>query len=381
MVTRVAAILAAEDVSVPARQLAALGPALAQHDIQLHLLLLQRDTTRLPPLAGYLEQVGMQPHLIRDRGPADWGIVSSVRNTLKGIGVTLVQTHGYKATAVGWVLRRAHGARPWVGFYHGATEKGIMDRLYQRLELRLLTAADRVVVITRQQAALLSAAGDKLQIIENAATSIPRGHSDETQRVAARMERVPGPRIGVVGRLSPEKGVDLFLRACGQLRDSGHRFGAVLAGDGPSEKMLRSLAADLQLTDRVTFLGRVDDVQAVMDRLDLLVLPSRTEGLPNTLLEGVAAGVQVIATDVGSAGDVLRVAGYGTSVPPEDATALAEAIAAALDVRQKPTADARRRTLERYSLDRRVAEHVRLYRELAKASVAFGPRASCNGAP
>jgi glycosyltransferase involved in cell wall biosynthesis len=377
MVTRVAVILAAESVSGPARQLAALGRPLEQLGVRLHLLLLQRDTAQIPPLAGYFEKAGMLPRLVHDGGPADWRTIRSVRHALAEIGATLVQTHGYKATAIGWALRCGSDARPWIGFYHGATDKGLRDRLYQRLELRLLPAADRVVVITRQQAGLLASAQDRVQIIENAAIPLPRGHPDEIERVTARMEGVTAPRIGVVGRLSPEKGVDLFLRACGQLRDAGHKFGIVLAGDGPSEETLRVLAADLQLTNRVTFLGRVNDVQTVMDHLDLLVLPSRSEGMPNTLLEGVATGVPVIATDVGAAGDVLRVADYGTVVPPGNAAVLAEAIAAALNLRQKPTNDARCRTLERYSLDRRVLEHVRVYQELAGT---FGRPANCNGA-
>jgi glycosyltransferase involved in cell wall biosynthesis len=365
MSIRLAALIATEEVSGPGRQLAAMAHQLARHDVLVDVLLTSRRLGR-PPFAEYLQRAGVRHAIVSDRGPVDWGTVRTTRYFLASRGLTLLQTHGYKATAIGYTLRRLDPALKWIGFYHGATRKGFKDAAYQQLERCLLRAADRIVVVSAHQEALFAGRDKDVHIIDNAV--VP----DFTAADAApALERGGGPAIGVIGRLSREKGVDVFLRACRLLADGGHPFTAWLIGDGPERTYLERLAQQLNLQARIRFIGHVATSAALYAELDLVVLPSRSEGLPNVLLEALAADRQVVATAVGAVPRVLSIPGSGYLVPPEDPPALASAMTAALTEGQSASSMvARRQVVERYSLEKRVERHIALYSGLLQADIA-----------
>jgi glycosyltransferase involved in cell wall biosynthesis len=359
---RVAALIATETVSGPGRQLAAVARALAAHGVVMEILL----TVRQPPssYATYLEREGVPYTVVPDGGALDRRMVRIVRDRLAYTGAALLQTHGYKASAIGYILRRSGGA-PWIGFYHGATHKGPKDRAYQLLERRLLLRADRIVVVARQQLSLFSGVADRTTIIDNAVLPLPAASGGGLPDFAG----VGGPIIGVIGRLSREKGVDVFLHACSDLASRGREFRAIIVGDGPEETSLRRLTARLGIERHVRFAGRIDSVAQVYSQLDLVVLPSRSEGLPNVLLEAMAAGRPVIATAVGAVPDVLREPGAGVTVQPGDPRALADAMDDALASGDGPrAARARERTLQRYSLEARAQRHLALYDECLESA-------------
>jgi glycosyltransferase involved in cell wall biosynthesis len=105
-------------------------------------------------------------------------------------------------------------------------------------------------------------------------------------------------------------------------------FRLEIAGDGPSRPMLEALAKELNLEDRARFLGRVDDVPALLGRASMLVLPSRMEGISLTLLEAMARGLPCVATRVGGNPEVVIDGETGLLVPSENPEALASAIQA-----------------------------------------------------
>jgi len=171
----------------------------------------------------------------------------------------------------------------------------------------------------------------------------------------------------VVGRLSPEKGVDLFLEACAVLVRKGIAFSAIVAGDGPGRARLEAQRARLGLETCVQFVGQVSNVDVIYDNLDLLVLPSRSEGLPNALLEAMRADVPIVATAVGAIPDVVGSSSAARLVAPGSVAALADAMERALIHGDPPEAqDARREVVSRLSLERRVEALVQLYRELVE---------------
>ncbi|MBM3499892.1 MAG: glycosyltransferase, partial [Armatimonadetes bacterium] len=132
--------------------------------------------------------------------------------------------------------------------------------------------------------------------------------------------------VGVVARLSPEKGVDLFLRAAARVAEELPNVDFVVVGDGPEREALEALAHELRLSGQVVFLGRRRDVPEILPALDLLVAPSREESFGLAALEGVVAGVKTIASDVGGLREVLGETASVAFVPPDDPEALAEAI-------------------------------------------------------
>jgi glycosyltransferase involved in cell wall biosynthesis len=171
--------------------------------------------------------------------------------------------------------------------------------------------------------------------------------------------------VAAIGHLSPVKGHDDLLEAMARVAAQGCRIRLLIAGDGPLRGSLEARARSLGLSGHTTFLGVRDDVRALLSAVDIVALPSRTEGLSNALLEAMA--MARVATAVGGTPEVLTDRRHGRLVPAGAPEALAQAI---LELVADP-ADARRlgrearsHVLERFDVRRMVARHEALYREL-----------------
>jgi len=138
-------------------------------------------------------------------------------------------------------------------------------------------------------------------------------------------------RIGTVANLRTVKNLDGLLRACAQLYQTGIPFTLTIFGTGPEAHNLRVLQAELGLPESIVrWPGATDDVPAALAQMDLFVLPSHSEGMSNALLEAMAAGRVILATDVGANRDLLDAGAYGALVPPGDDAALAAGLATIL---------------------------------------------------
>ena len=363
---RVAALVATEAVSGPGRQLTALVGALRGAGIDSLIIGLHRSGRAPSAFARFLSEAGVAHCIVEDRGPVDWRVARQVQTVLERWQPSVVQTHSYKATAILYALRTLRTPWPWVGFYHGYTTEDFKARCYHWIDRQLLRTADRVVVMSREQARAFRHCGSRVQVIDNAVLGrAPAGNASEPLSLDVLDDGLPRPMLGVVGRLSPEKGVDVFLDACALLARKGIAFGAVIAGDGPERVRLQARSGRLDLESRVRFVGQVSNVDLLYKRLDLLVLPSRSEGLPNTLLEAFHADVPVVAAAVGAVPDVVGSSLAARLVSPGSPAALAEAIELALAHGDSTeAAAARAAVVERFSLERRLAAHLRLYRDL-----------------
>jgi glycosyltransferase involved in cell wall biosynthesis len=143
------------------------------------------------------------------------------------------------------------------------------------------------------------------------------------------------PHIGTLGRLHAEKGFDILLDAAAQLRDQGRAFRLSIAGEGPATADLKAQTAHLGLTTQVNFPGWVSPPDKLLAELDLFVCSSRTESFGLVVIEAMAAGAPVVATDIEGPRILLAEGRYGRLVPPEAPAALAQAMAAALDDPQR----------------------------------------------
>jgi len=134
------------------------------------------------------------------------------------------------------------------------------------------------------------------------------------------------PRIVAIGRMDQDKGFDLLLEAFARVANHSE-WRLVIAGTGPDRDALEVQARALDIRDRVEFPGLVADTQTLLSQSSIFVLPSRTEGFPNVLLEAMAAGLPVVAADCRHGPrEVIRHAEDGLLVAPEDPETLAEAI-------------------------------------------------------
>jgi glycosyltransferase involved in cell wall biosynthesis len=137
------------------------------------------------------------------------------------------------------------------------------------------------------------------------------------------------PVITVVANLRPVKRHDLFLRGLAVARRSRPDLRAVLVGEGPERERIERLAGDLGLADAVRLTGRVDDVRPFLRETRAVALTSEREGLPNALLEAMAMGRLVVATEVGGVPELVRGGreGFLVAASPEDvATGLLRAV-------------------------------------------------------
>jgi len=193
----------------------------------------------------------------------------------------------------------------------------------------------------------------KLQVIYNGAAP-PQTDPDAAIAVREEFGCRPGSTlILAAGRLVHDKGHHLLLQAiaCLNATTSAEDWLLVIAGEGPQQAALAATVERLRLGDRVHLAGFREDIGALYGAADLLVHPSRREGAPNAILEAMAAGLPVVATAIPSARELLG-EDAGCLVPPEDAPALATALAELLadaPRRARLGEAARRRAEERFS--------------------------------
>lgn len=166
--------------------------------------------------------------------------------------------------------------------------------------------------------------------------------------------------IASVGRLDPQKGYDTLIRAMAELRDLDDlRLIIVGKGSAAYRERLVALARELGVAARVDLVGFLPEPFALAARADLFVLPSRWEGASNALLEALACGMPIVATDCpGGNREILSYGANGTLAPVDDPRGLAEAIRAELDQPHDPAAQ--RAAARRFSLDRCMRGYVHL---------------------
>ncbi len=235
---------------------------------------------------------------------------------------------------------------------HTLTGRDPRTRLLRALggwvERSALRRAEAVVVLTDRTAAALAADGVPAARVHTIPSGFDPGlfaggSPDVLPPIA--FPAHPGPRIGYVGRLAPQKRADLLVEAFGRMREPAS---LVVVGDGPDRERVHGLAAGLP---RVHLTGFVEHtaVPAVLASLDVLVLPSAYEEMGSVLTEAMASGLPVVASDVGGIPEVVRDGQTGLLVPPGDVAALAAALdrlAADPGLRARLSAGARARAAE-----------------------------------
>jgi glycogen(starch) synthase len=184
--------------------------------------------------------------------------------------------------------------------------------------------ADAVITLTPRLAELLTGSGIPAGRVRVIPSGVPDALFDADGPSADPVAGVPRPRVLFLGRLHRQKGVEVLVRAAAALPG----VQVVLAGDGPERAALRRLAGRLGLADRVHLLGFVPrrQVPALLRSADVLALPSRYEELGTAVLEGLRAGVPVVASDTGGIPSVLTDEVDGLLVPAGQPAALAAAL-------------------------------------------------------
>lgn len=194
---------------------------------------------------------------------------------------------------------------------------------------------------------------------------IPNG-IDTQKFFPAPARALEAPLIVTAGRMVPQKNQALFLRAARELHSRVPQVRFAIAGDGPLRGELEQLARELGLASRVEFLGECDRLDELFRTAHVFWLTSRWEGMPNVLLEAMASGVPVVATDVGGCREIVEGSDAGTVVPADTVDGFVTATRHWLEDPQAffRAAAAARCRAEEFSLDRMVARTQKLYDEV-----------------
>ncbi len=353
-------------------------------EISVLRLVAALDTTRYlvrvaclrgePVLADEFRAAGVEVVRFGMRGKFDPACLLRLRRYVARERIDIVHTHMDLADFYGALAGRLGGARVVVSTKH-APDEFRTRRTWKRYPFLLLERLayemdDAVIVVSEGLRAFLEKAERlprrKMVVI---------GHGiDQTSRPATREEArsalgLPprGPLIGAVGRLSPEKGQIVLLRALPAIVAAFPEAACVFAGEGPSRAALEAEMRRLGIGDRVVLLGFRRDVPMVLAALDLFVQPSIYEGFGLSLLEAMAAGLPIVASRVGGIPEVIEDGHTGLLVPPQDPAALAGAVVRLLGDQEgarRLGESAAGRARERYSLARVAARVDDLYRDI-----------------
>jgi glycosyltransferase involved in cell wall biosynthesis len=311
--------------------------------------------------------------------------VREVSAFLRGNFADVLVTHGYKSNLLGRPAARRAGV-PIVSVSRGWTAESLKVRCYEALDRFHLRFMDRVVCVSDGQAEKVRRAGvapGRVRVIRNAARLRPlvEPHPSDRDRLRS-LTGGDGPIVLAAGRLSPEKGFAVLIKAAAEVRRGVPTARFVLFGDGPERPTLERRIAAAGLGESFRLVGFSNELEALLPWADVVALPSFTEGLPNVALEAGAAGLPVVASNVGGLPEVVANGQTGYLVPPGEAKALAARLT---DLLQRPDwarafgAAARRRMHEEFSFAGQARAYEDLFAELVpiRARVGFGQTAAC----
>jgi glycosyltransferase involved in cell wall biosynthesis len=281
--------------------------------------------------------------------------------------VDIWHAHDYKTNLLGLLLRQRHPMR-LVTTVHGWVEYTPRTRLYYIADRWSLPKYEKVICVSEDLLQQVESCGVRQGssiLIENA---IDTEQFHRTQSPSAVKQCLGWPTarllVGAVGRLSPEKAFDILIRAIWKFVQNGKDVGLVIAGDGPEKQSLQGLIDDCGLRDRVQLTGFQSDLRPLYEAMDLFVLSSLREGLPNVLLEAMAMEVPVVATEIAGIPRVIKDGVNGLLVPAGNQAALVDAMKRSLvsdELRLHMAAAARRTIEERYSFAVRMQKIVAIY--------------------
>ena len=254
------------------------------------------------------EQQGCPFYGVVERGVLDLRTVKHLTELCRTLGVNIWHAHDAKSNLIGLILRQRLGVQ-LISTVHGYIEHTRKLRAYRKVDHALLRRYDRVVVVSPMLYDQCHAAG----IDEDRMVYIPNGiETEPCQRTASIYEAraaiglpLDAAVLGLVGRLSKEKQVDRLIAIFPQLLARVPHAHLLIVGDGPERKALEHHAQQLGLGDRVRMVGWQNPMTDWYQAMDVLTLTSSTEGLPNVLLEGMAMGLPIAATNVGAIDDLL----------------------------------------------------------------------------
>ncbi len=318
MSTRVLHVVKVAGISGAENHLLLLLPALRERGFDIGALMLHEGEPGAEEFAARLEAEGVPVERVRLARPIDARAFSRILRRARRERPSILHTHLVHADFHGLPAGRLARVPALVSTKHGfnAFRDG-----------KAFAAADRAISSLADVHVAISAG--LARYLGESEGFDPAGFEVVHYGIEAGPQPppLPGePRLAIVGRLIPIKGHEVLFRALARARERLSGLELDVAGDGPLEHELRATVARLGLADAITFLGRVAPVAPVLERAQLVVVPSFGEGFGMVALEAMERGRPVIASAVGGLPEIVDDGRTGVLVPPGDVEALSEAI-------------------------------------------------------
>jgi len=294
-----------------------------------------------------------------------------LKNIFKQLRIHIVHTHNWGTCCDGIIGARLAKVPVVIHQEHGTFVATIGAKKRRILaEQLVLKCVDQVMTLSNdlkeKMVEILTIPAERIKVIING-VDIEKFSSSMEKRQKKRKELGIGIDelvIGTVGRLEPVKNHKMFLQAMPELMKRFPTMKAILVGDGILKTELMDMAKRLGISDKVLFPGIRNDVSDILSTMDLFVITSLTEGICNAILEAMACGLPIIATDVGGNPEIVHNEETGLLFPTKNVAGLVRAVERMLEdeERRKGYGEKAREMVEkRFSLQRMVNEYEGLY--------------------
>ena len=317
-------------------------------------------------LKDQLERQGIDTHVLKMNGMFDLEWVRKACQLVRREGVSLIHAHEFDGVTHGSLVARLVGV-PCVATVHG--KNYYWERRRRRLAYRVVSRIATMVAVSEDLKRFITGTvgvpAERIKVIYNGQEVFPPVAPEQRRRLRAELGLEEDERVvGMVGSLYPVKGHEYLLAAIPQVLRSYPHTTFLIVGRGELDLPLKEKVNRYGLKNRVRFLGLRDDVPALLSLMDIFVLPSLSEGLSIALLEAMAAGKPVIATDVGGNAEVVVDGETGFLVPPRDSDGLAGKICLLLGGNprsRRMEENSRRRVQQYFSFEAMVNKYQDLY--------------------
>ena len=317
-------------------------------------------------------QAGFESLMLQNDMPHLWAAAKELTRLFREKQIDLALLHGHKARMVGyWAARKDQ--IPCIGVSRGWTTENWKIKIYNRLDKWMHRRMDHVVCVSQGQAEKVIRSGtprERITVIHNAIRT-ERFKEISPPEYRQKLERLfpvaPKFILGDAGRLSPEKGFDLLITATANLVKEGIPVGLVIFGEGFLREPLQKQIDALGVSDSVRLPGFTDELDQFMPHFDVFVQSSHTEGLPNVLLEAMAARTAVVATEVGGTNEVIVEGETGLMVPPNQTDQLTKAIQTVLQddsLRHLMGENGRKRVEEQFTFEAQAESYWKLFQKV-----------------
>jgi len=310
---------------------------------------------------------------VRDGGVLDFGVASRVAKLCRALRPAIWHAHEYKSNILGVIVRRLVPLK-LVTTVHGwgsLSDGHLKTRAYKAIDKRSLRHFDAVIAVSADifdECLARGVPSERCHLIRNA---IDLGDFRRTLPRSEARQAFPFPvkgcLIGAMGRLAEEKGFGVLIRAVARLIADGHDLSLWIAGEGQLKAELQSLVDGLGCEDRIRLLGHVSPARSFFEALDLFVLSSYDEGLPNVVLEAMAMEVPVVATRVAGIPSLIQDGENGILISSGSVDAICQAVQHMVQnhvLAERLTRNALRTLEEFFSFEKRMRAVARVYESL-----------------